>query len=378
MKIAVVYRVVQGWRIPVFERLSENRDFKLFYGCDFEGTKVVSAKGKYQFDSKKMFSFPFAIKKASGNMLMPFSPFLFFDLIKYNPDVVLCEGASNFLNNISIYLYCKLYKKPMVQWGLGEIRGRKKSVLRKLLDPLIVPIERRANAIVSYSTEGVKYYESIGIPKDKIFVAVNVIDTDKRNSEIESFEKLHKDDSKLTQSNFKILFVGALEENKNIEMLIHSFSKIQFQFDNTELHIIGDGAHRSVLENSVMLKDLDKVVTFHGRIQGQLIDKIYDMDVFVMPGLGGLAVSDMLCHGIPVICGVGDGCEADLINDKNGILDDSLNEIKLYDYLSQLILSPSLLSAMKVNARKTILTYNISNYIEKINAALQHAIEDKK
>lgn len=375
MKVAVVYRVIQGWRVPVFDRLSSNNKIKVLYGCDFKGTKVVSAEGDYKFDSKKMFSFPFKIRKNSGNMLVPFSPFLFFELIKYNPDVVLCEGASNFVNNISIFFYCKLYRKSMVQWGLGEIRGRKKSRIRKVLEPLIVPIEKRADAIVSYSTNGAKYYRSIGVSKDKIFVAVNVVDTERRRKEVESFEKVKPFSNKVS-SSFKVLFVGALEENKNIEMLINAFSRFQAKFHNVELHIIGDGGYRSALEILVDSQGIDQYVKFYGRIQGSLIEKIHDMDVFVMPGLGGLAVSDMLCHGIPVICGIGDGCEADLINGKNGIIDDFLDEDKLFNYLIELMNSPDLVAEMKINALKTIEDYNILNYVEKINSALRYATKD--
>ena len=109
VRVAVIYRAVQGWRVPVFERLSTENNIKLFYGCDFKGTKVISAKPPYKFDSKKLFSIPIAIKRPSGNMLIPFSPFLFFELLKFRPDVVLCEGASNFLNNISVFIYCKFF-----------------------------------------------------------------------------------------------------------------------------------------------------------------------------------------------------------------------------------------------------------------------------
>jgi len=378
VKVAIIYRVIQGWRIPVFERLKEENEIKLLYGCDFKGTKVVSTKSDYSFNSKKLFSFPFAIKKSSGNMLIPFSPFLFLELVRYRPDVVLCEGASNFLNNISIFFYCKLYRKSMVQWGLGEIRGRKKSAIRKLLEPLIVPIEKRSDAIVAYSSEGAKYYESIGIPQDKIFVAVNVVDTDKRQNEIQHFEQLHNGDKNSPKSKFKILFVGALEKNKNIEMLINAFIRLQSKFDDVELHIIGDGAHKAALERLVVEKNIISSIVFYGSIKGPLINTINDMDIFVMPGLGGLAVSDMLSHGIPVICGIGDGCEVDLINEKNGIIDDSLDENKLFGYLAKLKATPELLSEMKVNAKKTILTYNISNYVEQINCALRRAVKGKQ
>lgn len=377
MKVAIIYRVVQGWRTPVFEKLKDENEFKLFYGCDFEGTKVISSKGPYSFESKRLFSIPIALKKKAGNMLLPFSPFLLFELIKYNPDVVLCEGASNFLNNISVFVYCKLFGKSMVQWGLGEIRGRKKSAFRKILEPLIVPIEKRADAIVSYSSIGAKYYEDIGVDKKNIFIAVNVVDTEKRLNEIKEFHESGKQQLVAGDNKFKVLFVGAIEPNKNIEMLIKAFCKLYRTFPDTELHIVGSGSHIGVLERIVIEEKIAEAVTFHGRVEGPLVNIVFDKDVFVMPGLGGLAVSDMLCHGIPVICSVGDGCELDLINEFNGIVDDELNEELLLKYLTMLKSSPGLLNEMKESAKKTVLTHNIDNYVKQINAALKHAVKEK-
>lgn len=378
MKLAVVYRVVQGWRKPVFSRLAVDKTFKLYYGCDFEGTKVVSAKGPFEFETKKLFSIPLSFKKTGGNMLLPISPGMFFELIRYRPDVVLCEGASNFINNISIFIYCKLFKKKMIQWGLGEIRERKKSSIRKMLGPLIVPIEKRADAIVSYSTEGAKYYKNIGISAEKIFVAVNVVDTDSRIKEIDDFysEILPSDDNKV-DSAFKVVFVGALEPNKNIEMLINSFEKLINAFPDVELHIVGGGSDKIRLQELVMKKAISNSVKFYGKVGGPLINIVHDKDIFVMPGLGGLAVSDMLCHGIPVICGVGDGCEKDLINGQNGIIDDSLDEYKLFEYLKELKLNPKKLKEMKLNATRTIERHNISNYVQQINNAIEFVLEEK-
>ncbi|AZQ85452.1 glycosyltransferase [Colwellia sp. Arc7-635] len=376
MKLAVVYRVIQGWRVPVFERLSQDKDFKVFYGCDFQNTKVVSAKGPFNFTTKKLHSIPLAYKKTNGNMLLPVSLGLFFELVRFRPDVVLCEGASNFINNISIFLYCKLFRKKMIQWGLGEIRGRKKSSIRKYLDPFIIPIEKRADAIVAYSSEGSKYYKKIGIEEKNIFVAVNVVDTEKRQSEIEAFRKTHHNVH--NSQVFKVLFVGALEPNKNIDMLINSFKSFNSLYRDTELHIVGGGSDKLRLEQYVRQNEMYDSVIFHGKVDGALINVVHDKDVFVMPGLGGLAVSDMLCHGIPVICGIGDGCEKDLINGKNGIIDDELNELKLFEYLKDLKMNPEKLKSMKVNASSTTEEHNISNYVQQINNAIEFVLEGKK
>ena len=370
MKVAIVYRVVQGWRAPVFERLSEIYDLKVFYGCDFPGTKVVSIPRPHLFCSKKMFSIPIQFKRKSGNMLLPFSPFLFFDLCTSRPDVVVCEGASNFLNNISVFIYCKLFRKSMVQWGLGEIRGKERGTVRKLLDPFIQPIERRANAIICYSTYGKEYFRSIGVADEKIFVAVNVVDTDKRLREIREYDLLNAGSIR-KDNNFNIVFVGAMEPNKRIDVLLKTLSQLSLEYKNVRLHLIGDGAARQELEKLCRDLEIEEQVHFHGSVPGPLAPKLRSMDVFVMPGLGGLAISDALCHGVPVLCGIGDGCEGDLINGRNGKVLEDTEVSTLVKELRGLLESPSLVSEMKKEAEKTVDYFNINSYINSISSAIE-------
>ena len=47
----------------------------------------------------------------------------------------------------------------------------------------------------------------------------------------------------------------------------------------------------------------------------------------MLPGLGGLAVSDSLVHGLPVIASIADGCEKDLLGTGAGIIEEVGNEV---------------------------------------------------
>jgi hypothetical protein len=54
LKIFVLYRVIQHWRVLIFEKIAkvDNVDFKLLHGPDFKGTKVVNSTGAIAFKSK--------------------------------------------------------------------------------------------------------------------------------------------------------------------------------------------------------------------------------------------------------------------------------------------------------------------------------------
>ena len=90
-----------------------------------------------------------------------------------------------------------------------------------------------------------------------------------------------------------------------------------------------------------------------------------------MPGLGGLAISDALCHGVPVLCGIGDGCEGDLINGRNGKVLEDTEVSTLVKELRRLLESPSLVSQMKEEAAKTVDSFNINSYISSISSAIE-------
>ncbi len=153
IKVAISYRVLQSWRVPIFERLAkqEGIDIKVFYGEDFEGTKVVSYKGDVDFKSESLSSMKLSFGTSNGKGYIPFSPSLYSKLKDYNPDIILCEGASNLLNNIVCFTYSKLNNKILVQWGLGEIKGRKVSSHRKLANIFFGLVEKFSNAAIAYS-----------------------------------------------------------------------------------------------------------------------------------------------------------------------------------------------------------------------------------
>ncbi|MCB0750578.1 MAG: hypothetical protein KDC52_03805, partial [Ignavibacteriae bacterium] len=105
IKIIVLYRVIQEWRKPVFDRLANKYDLKVYYGPDFPNSKVVSTKKLIHFNTKKLYSLKFSKESSNGLIAMPFSPFLFFNLLIDKPDVIITEGASNLINATIAFLY---------------------------------------------------------------------------------------------------------------------------------------------------------------------------------------------------------------------------------------------------------------------------------
>ena len=368
IKVAILYRVVQHWRAPMFKRISdiENIDLKVFYGSDFEGTKVVSGKNLNSFKNKKLPTIKITKKLGgAGSRQMPVCPTLFWELIKFSPDVILTEGASNFANAVQGFVYSKMFGKKIIWWGLGRLQNEMGNTRK---DRFINYFEKRCDAHIVYSSIGERYYTSIGYPQEKIFTAVNVVDTDRIH---EIVQKLEFKELKHSQNGFNVLYVGALTKVKKVDMLMKAFASLERKYDDLVLNIIGNGPEKENLEKlSGTLNS--KNIFFRGQVIEGLDRYFATSDVFVLPGLGGLAISEAMAYGLPVIASMGDGCEVNLVDETNGVVDVNLNEKSLAGYLEDLYNNREKLEKLKRSSLEKIeKKYNVNTYINEIHRAIQ-------
>jgi len=374
IKVVILYRVVQEWRSPIFQRLSDmpGYDVTVLHGPDFSGTKVISTKTNTRYNKRMLASIRVRHGTNNGMAMMPLSINLFAILARIQPDIVLCEGpSSNLLNDIIAHFYCKVFKKKIIYWGLGKIENRTHHGIRIVLGSTIRALEKRADGIVAYSNYGKQYFKDIGIQSSKIFVPVNVIDTDLKLQSIAKYQAKTIYDEKHLAIKFVILYVGALDINKKVDLLIEAFFKLESDYPgDVQLNIIGDGAERKRLESMVDGKG-NNDIQFLGKMFNNLTPYYLESDVFVMPGLGGLAISEAMVHGLPVIASIGDGSEKDLIIEDNGIIDKNLSADKLYKYLKYMVVNPDKTRAMGLaSAYRIEHKYNINTYMSQLCACI--------
>lgn len=375
IKVVVLYRVIQHWRCPMFQRISNlpNVDLKVFYGADFEGTKVVSGEKIEGFKSERLPTIKIKKKHNGGERQMPFCPTLFFKLIIECPDVIITEGKSNFANAFLGFIYAKLFRKKIVLWGLGKLRYEK---LDSKKDKFVQSIERKCDAQLVYSSVGKEYYESLGIPSSKIFTAVNVVETE-RIADIRR-RKEYKLAVAAKGPTFNVLYVGAVNKKKKIELLIDAFAAFSKGKNDVKLMLVGGGSYLQEIIERAKVKGVTDIET-----PGQVIDGLYKYfavaDVFVLPGLGGLAISEAMAYGLPVICSVGDGCEVDLVDETNGFRNPDLNEESLCQYLETLYNDRTLLASMKASSLEKIANvYNVNTYINAIDKCIKNVANSNK
>lgn len=151
--------------------------------------------------------------------------------------------------------------------------------------------------------------------QQEIKVIPNLIDT-----------SVFKYKEKSANTVFKLLSIGFLIKRKGYELLIEALSQIKndklVEFD-IELTIIGEGTERKHLENLINKFDLSQTVKLIGIVEHEkLIDFLYKADLFVSASFAetqGVAISQALCVGLPVISTAVGGLQ-DIIVADNGLL----------------------------------------------------------
>lgn len=319
MKVAFFQPYLANWRIEYLEFFTKKYDGEvIIYDGGFGGkndTKSVSGN-KAGFSFKKLFSFSPVLRFKGQSYPFYFSPFLFMHLLKDKPDVVITEGEINFINNISIYLYTKLFRKKYVWWSLGKVRTRSKNVINLLLDPTVDFLLKNSSCVMARNTLAKSYYvEDKQLKSERVIVAPNSMNHYLALGELDSVLELEL----ITLKKRKVLmYVGALTKQKRALDLIESFYLVcKDNSEELDLWIVGDGPEMSTLQDRVDELKLNFRVRFFGKVFEGVGNYFRAADLIVVPGLGGLVINHAMIFGKPVISRLADGTELDLI--KNGV-----------------------------------------------------------
>ena len=164
---------------------------------------------------------------------------------------------------------------------------------------------------------------------------------DKRASK----EKIHLNPEKKV-----IGYVGRISKEKNIQLLLEAFQKIEEQ-DNITLLMVGDGPERQTKELKA-LKNC-KVTGFVHNVQ----DYLKAMDVFVMPSLTettSLATLEAMSTGLPVIATRVGFIKSYIIKNHNGLFFPRNSAGMLSVKISKLLKDREYRERLGQNARKTV------------------------
>lgn len=370
MKVALIQRIIPHYRVDIFEMLNKELDggLTILYGDGEKEGSQQNAKELKNLRVEKLKTLKMSIKYNKISYFMPVYLDTYKKLKRVKADVVICEGGKvNLLNIYITLIYSVLNKTPYILWVPGPLNN-KKSLLKNITDALLEFAVKKSTACIAYSSMAEEYLKQI---KDgnSIFKAQNTIfiDTDKYNSQ-EYIKKIECFKEKYNLINKKIiLYVGALEKRKNVDLLINSF--VNIGKPDYSLLIIGDGPEKDNLK-----KIANDNVIFLGRVVRD-VEMYFNMcDIFVLPGQGGLGINQAIAFGKPIICTKCDGTEVDLVNG-NGYIINPMIVDNLSNAILTILEDEKLCDDMGKVSRGIDKKVNAKSMIENIKKCILYSIK---
>jgi glycosyltransferase involved in cell wall biosynthesis len=373
LRLAILQRVCTGYRTALFANLSSETDIdmKLYIGEDIPNSKVKSfsdLKGiKFQRMDTRFIKF--------GKRILPWHVGLVKELQLFNPDVILCEGESHFLGYLQAIFYRYLCNKrvALIHWCFISLPGE--PLGGRGLRSLVKGFFRRFfDAFLTYSSYSKECLLKLGQPTEKVFVSTNVGDTRQFIARSDALTESTSEARKKLKlpDRFTVLYLGTLEKNKRPDVMLD----LAKETDDRKYNFVlaGSGALFEELNSRVKRERLSNVF-LPGRVVDELPLYLRAANVLLIPGRGGIVISEAMAFELPVILHQTDSTEFDLI--KNGINGFHLQSGSVKDFhlaLETLRMDPYCAAEMGRMSRKLVKDhFTTDNMVEQIKRAAHFA-----
>lgn len=338
-KIAIITNIPSPYRIPLFEKIAKKVDLFVYFMSNSEKEREWDVKLSEKFKYKILNGFNLMSIGFRLNYNINLS--IINEIHKNDYDVVIVGGYSSLTTQLT-FLLCKLKKIPIILWSGNTIHDD--NLLRKFTLPLTRFLIRKSDAFVVYGTRAKEYVVSLGIPKEKIFIAINVGDVEffcKENERLKKHKKENKKNYKI-KNKYNLLFVGRLISIKGVEYLIEAYKKLIEGKRDFGLIIVGDGPLKEKLE--MQCKSLENIY-FIKFVQPSELPIYYSLaDVFILPSFHdrfALVLSEAMASSLPIIATRNNGASIDLIKEGyNGYIVEEKSYYEIYNAIIKIFKDP--------------------------------------
>jgi glycosyltransferase involved in cell wall biosynthesis len=180
------------------------------------------------------------------------------------------------------------------------------------------------------------------------------------------------------RSTGKIIHVGRLGFEKNIDVVIKAVAKVMKFYPKTKLVIAGDGPARKDLEKLAVSLGIAKNVNFLGMVKRDRLSKVYlDGDVFVTASTmetQGMVVLEAMSSGMPVV-GVKKYALPDLVKDGvNGYVTRPGSDKSMADKIRTILDDHDLLKKMGNQSRKIAEKHEVGEMSKRLFELYEEAL----
>ena len=235
-----------------------------------------------------------------------------------------------------------------------------------------------ANGAVVSSSGGIEYLQSLGFPRDRIFLVPTAVDNDWWSRHAATADR------KATRASWNIppespvaLFCAKLQPWKGAMDLIEAFAEAKVP--GSFLAIAGDGPQRNALERRATQLGIAERVRFLGFLnQSQLPSAYCAADLFVLPSLFepfGLVVNEAMLCGCPVVVSDRVGAKYDLVRpEENGYVFPAGDVKALATVLQNILPDSDKRARLGAAARRRMETWSPREYSD----GMVHAVRSAK
>ena len=287
---------------------------------------------------------------------------------KCRKSVIILENNLRIISNFVVILINKMIHNRIILWG--HLKGKSKS---RILDVIRNYLAGIADAVILYNQGDAEELVSKGIPRQKMFVAHNTIDTTKIKSLRQANNAFKKN---------SICYLGRLIPDKKVDLLLEALSSLKINHAlSVNLEIIGDGPEMARLQKMSRDLGISHLIKFHGAVFSEdlISQAIRCCRASVSPGPIGLSAIHSLAYGLPVIFTPGEfnGPEAESLKSGYNALHFRADDpASLAQIINRLLTQPELQTELSQNAAGSVdERYSLDFMVEQFMAAIRYAQE---
>jgi glycosyltransferase involved in cell wall biosynthesis len=360
-KLGLQQRIFPTYRRAFYELLADAcvGGFSLFAG-EAEAWEAVNAADALDYGEL----FPARnIHISKGKYYFLYQSNLMSWLKKADPDCLVMEANPRYLSSYLAIQWMHRKNRPVIGWGLGAPKAG-----NFMAQQIWQNFAKQFDVLIAYSNIGKADYTRLGVPDECVFVAPNAV--------LPAPEHEYKPRKKHNWLN--ILYVGRLQERKNIDHLIKACAAISSKGERIALIIVGDGPERENLQQ--LASRIFPQTKFPGEIHGEAVRPYFEQaDLFVLPGTGGLAVQEALSYGLPVIVAEADGTQSNMVRPENGWVIPPDSPKELVKALAQAILMRENLEVMgRVSHEIASKEVNINQMVNVFSKAVEFSLRRRE
>ena len=354
-KVFLFQNIIAPYRVPLFEKLGNDPDL------DFS-VIVLSKNEPNRKEWTQPDDYPFKVYNKPGFSLsrnyeehVHFKPFLFINLFREKPDVLLISGFS--FASLTAVLLKKILKYKIVLWSeatkFTELNiSRFRMFCRKFIAGKLDAVIDAGLLSRQYLTDSV--FNSRYPP---FFNAFNNIDCQKFSNGKGFLKNNNRNyrDFKHNYGKKVILYVGQLVARKGVFELLYVFEKIAKNNKNVSLILLGSGPLEKALKYYCEQHRLSQVF-FTGFTGQNDIPKYYQIaDVFVLLShwdCNPLVIFEALASGLPIVASHAVGNTPEFVmDDYNGYVVDPFNSEMVVEKINRIISDQTIINKFGKNSQ---------------------------